>query len=442
MRRYVLVGSGVASIAAVEAIRCHDPSSDILLVGEEPYGFYTRPGLAYYLTGELSEAQLYPVSEVNFRQMGIRRLHARAVEIKTEEHFVKLANGNVLPYDRLLIATGAEAQRAKSPGIELDGVVKLDCMDDARGIIARARRARAAVVVGGGITALEIVEALVRRRVRTHYFLRGDRDWTSVLDETESRIVEHRLLEEGVKINFHTEMAEVLGKGGRVVGVRTQDGRTIPCDIVAVAIGVRARTELAKASGIHVERGVRVNDELESSATDVFAAGDAAEVFDPLTGKTVMDTLWTPAREQGYAAGLNMAGITTPYHKPLPFNVTRLADLTTTIIGMVGSGRDEDTVGIVRGDSETWREIPDAIAAQADFDVNRLRLLVGKNTLLGAIVMGDQTLSRPLQHLITQQIDITPLRSRFIQAGRELGELVANFWTKWRLSSGIPAQQP
>jgi NADPH-dependent 2,4-dienoyl-CoA reductase/sulfur reductase-like enzyme len=272
--------------------------------------------------------------------------------------------------------------------------------------------------------------------------LRGDRYWTSVLDETESRIVEHRLLEEGVKINFHTEMAEVLGKGGRVVGVRTQDGRTIPCDIVAVAIGVRARTELAKASGIHVERGVRVNDELESSATDVFAAGDAAEVFDPLTGKTVMDTLWTPAREQGYAAGLNMAGITTPYHKPLPFNVTRLADLTTTIIGMVGSGRDEDTVGIVRGDSETWREIPDAIAAQADFDVNRLRLLVGKNTLLGAIVMGDQTLSRPLQHLITQQIDITPLRSRFIQAGRELGEVVANFWTKWRLSSGIPAQQP
>src|SRR6185436_7640 len=108
-----------------------------------------------------------------------------------------------------------------------------------------------------------------------------------------------------------------------------------------------------------------------------------------------LDSLWNPAREQGFAAGLNMAGKRTAYTKSVPFNVTRLAGLTTTIIGMVGRGRDDDLVGIARGDRETWRELPDAVLAQSGFEVNRVRLLVGEKTLLGAIVMGDQKLSLP-----------------------------------------------
>ena len=439
MRRYVMIGSGVASIAAIEAVRSVDAGGEILLIGNEAHGFYSRPGLAYYLTGELAEEQLYPMPEADFRKLNIRFLHNHVARIDAEQHLIRLQNSSSISYDRLLIAVGAEAQRVKVPGAALEGVVKLDNMNDARNIIRLARRARSAVVVGGGITALEIVEGLVQRGVKPHYFLRGDRYWSNVLDETESRIVEHRLREEGVKIHYHTELEEILGKGGRVVGVRTKDGGKLPCDLVAVAIGIRARTELAKASGIQFDRGVLVNHTLETSAPDVFAAGDVAQVFDPLTGKSQMDTLWSPARDQGYVAGLNMAGITTPYNKAAPFNVTRLADLTTTIIGMVGRGDDEDVVGIARGDSETWRQLPDAIAAQADFKVNRLRVLVGQNTLLGGLVMGDQTLSRPLQHLVVDKADITPIRWQLLQPGAPLGGILADYWALWKVKHVVPA---
>jgi hypothetical protein len=132
---------------------------------------------------------------------------------------------------------------------------------------------------------------------------------------------------------------------------------------------------------------------------------------------------------------MNMAGHSTAFHKPPAFNVTRLAGLTTTIIGMVGRGEDGDLIGIARGDSETWRQLPDAIAAQDNFEINRLRILVGARTLLGAIVMGDQTLSRPLQQLVSRQIDITPIRSQLLQPNAPLADLIADFWTHWQAAS-------
>ncbi|MGC8856223.1 MAG: hypothetical protein ACP5QU_05440, partial [Anaerolineae bacterium] len=111
------------------------------------------------------------------------------------------------------------------------------------------------------------------------------------------------------------------------------------------------------------------------------------------------------------------------------FNVTRLAGISTTIIGGVGQGRDADTVGIVRGDSETWRELPDAIIAQNGFEVNRLRLIVGSRALLGAVIMGDQTLSWPLQRMIAAEVDITPIRSALLTPNAPLADLLVDFWS-------------
>lgn len=430
MRRYVIVGSGAAGIAASEAIRNHDSNSEIHLITDDPHGYYSRPGLAYYLTGELDEKMLFPFSEKDFRRLGLRRLNTRVVRIHPEAHRIELHTGAQLPYDRLLIATGAAAARAEAPGADLEGVVKLDSLEDTRHIINLMRGARAAVVVGGGITALELVEGMRARNVRTHYFLRGDRYWSNVLDPAESKIVEHRLQEEGVHIHYNTELGAIIGKRGRVVGVQTKDGRQIDCQIVAIAIGVRPRKELAVQSGLNVDKGILVDQYMRTSQADIFAAGDVAQVYDPLSGKSVVDSLWGPARDQGSAAGLNMAGLAAPYSRSAPFNVTRLAHLTTTIIGTVNKGRDEDLLGIARGDSETWRNLPDAIAAQANFDVNSLRLLLGEQHMLGAVVMGDQTLSRPLTRIVIERINITPIREQILQPNAPLGDLVADFWSQ------------
>lgn len=123
-----------------------------------------------------------------------------------------------------------------------------------------------------------------------------------------------------------------------------------------------------------------------------------------------------------------MAGKQTAYVKSAPFNVTRLAGLTTTIIGMVGKGRDDDMVGIARGDSETWRHLPEAIVAQTGFEVNRLRVLVGEKTLLGAIVMGDQKLSFPLEKIISNNLDISPIREKLLTPNARIADVIVDFW--------------
>lgn len=119
-------------------------------------------------------------------------------------------------------------------------------------------------------------------------------------------------------------------------------------------------------------------------------------------------------------------------------NVTRLAGLTTTIIGSVGRGRepDEDLLTISRGDSETWRHIPDAVIAQEDFEVNRIRLVIGERHILGALIMGDQSLSKAIQRLIAEQIDITPIKQRLLQTGADVAGLIARFSRETRTADG------
>ena len=425
---HVIIGSGVAGIAAIEAIRSVDPACDVILIGDDPFGFYSRPGLAYYLTGELHDKALFPRTPEELKKLNFRYIKGRVTEISRTEHNLELRNGSHISYDRLLLAVGARAMPLEVPGAHLEGVLKLDHMSDAKLILKYARRGKTAVVVGGGITALELVEGLLSRGMKVHYLLRGDRYWSNVLDEQESRIVEHRLREEGVTLHYHAEIVEVRGRNGRVNEICLRNGQILRCDLVAYAIGIRPRVELAKRAGLAIDRGILVNEYLQTDEPDIYAAGDVAQVYDPMSGRAILDSLWTPARQQGYAAGLNMAGRKIAYIKAPPFNVTRLAGLTTTILGTVGRGRDEDLVGIARGDSETWRQLPDSMIAQTGFDVNRLRLLVGEKTLLGAVVMGDQTLSFPLEKIISENLDISSIREKLLAPGTSISDVITEFW--------------
>ncbi|MDP1547548.1 MAG: FAD-dependent oxidoreductase [Anaerolineales bacterium] len=427
--RYVIIGTGAAGIAAVEAIRSVERGAEIIMLGDDPHGFYSRPGLAYFLTGELSDKTLFPKTREDYKRLGFIYRKARVTRILRDETSLQLDDNSLLTYDRLLIATGAAASPLTVPGANLQGVVKLDHLNDARHILKLAKRGRTAIVVGGGITALELAEGLRARGMHVHYLLRGDRYWSSVLDEHESRIIEARLQEEGITLHFHSELREIIGKSGQVNSVRLKNGQTLKCSLLAYAIGIQPRVELARDAGLATERGILVNEFMQTNDPGIYAAGDVAQVYDPISGHSILDSLWGVAREQGDAAGLNMAGQAQPYIKSMPFNITRLAGLTTTIIGAVGHGRDDDLIGIARGDSETWRELPNAIVAQSGFDINRVRILVGENKLIGAVVMGDQTLSMPLQRIIANQMDISPMREALLTRDAKIADVVVDFWS-------------
>lgn len=427
MIRYVLLGAGVAAIAAAEEIRARDSSGEITIVNEDPYGFYSHPGLAYYLTGELTEEMLYPFHKPDFLKLNLRFYNARAVHIFPTHKQVELDNGARLPFDKLLIAAGAQAIPLKIPGADLQGVHKLDSLADARALLAHAKRGRTAVVVGGGITALELAEGLAARGMNVHYILRSERYWPGVLDELESGIIESLLAQEGITLQHKSEVNQILGRNGKINAVRLADGRAQKADLLAYAIGVAPRCAIAREAGLMCERGILVNQFMQTSQPDIYAAGDVAQVFDPASGRYLLDSLWNPAREQGRAAARNMSGQTHKYRKPPVFNVTRLAGLTVTIIGAVGNPNDPDLVGIARGDSETWRQVPNVIVAQSGFEVSRLRLMIGEQRILGAVVMGDQKLSGPLQTIVGQEIDIRPIRARLLVPNAPIADILAEF---------------
>lgn len=427
---YILVGTGVAAFAAAAAIRSRDTLGDITLIGEERDGLYSRPGLAYLLNNEIPEDYLFRLPAGDLRRLHAKQIQGRVVQIDPEAHTVRLDNQTMLPYTRLLLATGALAVRPDLPGARLPGVFKLDNLEDARRIIKHARRGRSAVVIGGGITALEIAEGLLSRGMQTHYLMRAGRYWSGVLDPSESEIIEQRLSIEGLCIHSFTQAVEILGRD-RVSAVRTSNGEVIKCDLLAVAIGIQPRKELAAAAGLQVDRGILVNECLQTSAADIYAAGDVAQVYDPASGQAVLDSLWGPARRQGAIAGHNMAGSAgepcRAYRKVVPINFTRLAGLPVTIIGIVGKGDDLDLPGIARGDSETWRFQRDAVPTFTQFEVNRLRVMVGSKTLQGAVVLGSQDLVDVLKRLIGEQVDITPIRHRLLEPDAPIALILADF---------------
>jgi nitrite reductase (NADH) large subunit len=435
-RRYVLIGTGPASISAAETIRSLDADASIVAVGAERYGYYSRPGLAYFLAKEIDERGLFPVARHEFARLRIEFVNERASRIDPAAHVVTLEDGRQLPYDRLLIATGSWAIPVDVPGADLDGVTKLDDMHDAHDLIRRSGKAKAAVVVGGGITALEIVEGLCARKVTVHYLMRKDRFWGNVLSESESSIVEEGLRARGVRIHHFTEFAQVVGRDGKVAAVQTRDGETIPCDLVAVAIGVLPQKALAEAAGLPCGRGVLVDEHLRTSDPDIFAAGDIAEVADPVTGRGTVEVLWNSAVVKGRVAGHNMASEHVIAYDPgAPLNVTRLAGFKITIMGTVGTGKDSDVQGIVRGDSETWRESGDASVVETQIGDAHVRLALGERTIVGAVVMGDQALSFPLQELIAARADAPGLVADLKAPGAPVAELIERFWRDWKVSS-------
>lgn len=429
--QHVIVGSGIAGLSAAEAIRAHDPAAQITLISEEAHGFYSRPGLAYLLRGDIPERQLFIRTPKDLEALQIQRVDARVEQLLPAEHALQLTNGQWLRYHRLLVATGALASRAPFPGGDLTGVVKLDSLDDARRIVKSAWRFQTAVVVGGGITAMELAEGLRARGMRVHYFLRGTRYWSDVLDQQESEIVLRQLKHEGIKVRFETQVKQALGSRGKLKAVETQAGETIACRMLAVAIGVKPRVELAKQAGLNVARGIVVNEFLETSAPDVFAAGDVAEVTDPQTGKSWLDVLWPIALKQGQVAGANMAGARCPYRKDIPYNVTQLGGLRVTVIGAVGGGKNEDLVAITRGESESWRQSRNSWVLSQANDVNRVRLLVDGQRIVGALVMGDQTWSRPLQKMIIAGVDISPIRAMLSAGGDTAFGHLSRFYQQW-----------
>ncbi len=443
MTRYLIVGNGAAGVSAAEEIRGIEPGAALTIVNAEKHPMYSRPGLAYVVINEIPDRQVIARQPEWYRANDIELVHGAAERLDLAGRRLELSDGRQLPYDRLLIATGARAVPLPYPGHDLDGVVYLDTLDGTRDLLRRAKRARRAVVVGGGITAFELVEGLIHHKVETHFLVRKDTLWSAVFNDSESRTLAERMLEHGVHIHYRSEVAEVLGDARkRVTGVRLNSGEVLACDLVGAGIGVRPQVGLVRDTEIKTDKGILVDEYLETIVPDVFAAGDCAQVWDRWTERYTVDSLWPSAVAAGRIAGRNMTATDpaqrTAYIKGIPFNACLLFGLHITAMGQLGAGRElaepEIVQHISRGSSEVWETTPHAYAsAWAAQGTNSLRLVLGGQRLVGALIVGQQTLADPLRDLIEWGADLSPLHADLDQGGSALTERLLRFWKLARL---------
>lgn len=435
---FVIVGNGAAGLSAAEEIRRRDAQARIIILSDEPHLFYSRPGLAYYLSGDIPDKQVISRTAEYYRDLRLELVHSRCEQLQTAEHTAVLADGRRLSYAALLLAVGNRAVPAPFPGADLDGVVYLDMLDQARDIARKTRKARQAIAVGGGVTALEMVEGFHARGVHTHYLLRRDRYWSALLSEEESSLIESRLEEVGVVLHRNTQVVALEGRRGRVHRAQLSTGDTLPCDLVGVAIGVQPNLALARQAGLRTERGILVDEYLRTSAPDVYAAGDVAQIRDRWSGEYRLDSLWPSAIASGRAAGANMAGAGEPYEKGVPFNVGRLCGIMLTAIGQAAAQRtpDEAQMEISRGSSQVWTATPVANYSRMGrvTGSDSIRLVVRDNVLAGALVLGDQSLVTPLLELIGADVDVSPILPQLQDRECPFADVIKPFWQAWKAS--------
>jgi NADPH-dependent 2,4-dienoyl-CoA reductase/sulfur reductase-like enzyme/nitrite reductase/ring-hydroxylating ferredoxin subunit len=327
--RIVIVGGGAAGFAAAEMLRRQDYQDGIVMLSNDDAPPVDRPNLSKdYLAGSAPEDWLPLRPDDFYRDSNIElRLRADVAAINAKDNTVSLADGNTVPYDRLLLATGAEPVRLAIPGADLPHVHVLRTLNDCRAIIRAADGVKRAVVIGASFIGLEVAASLRTRKVEVHVVAPDRRPLERVFGPEMGDFVRKLHEEHGVIFHLEDTSEAITAKQ-----VRLKSGTTLDADFVVAGVGVRPRIALAEKAGLAVDRGVTVDALLRTSSPNIFAAGDTARWPDPHSGENIRVEHWVVAERQGQAAALNMLGMNRPY-TAVPFFWSQHYDVPINYVG-------------------------------------------------------------------------------------------------------------
>jgi NAD(P)H-nitrite reductase large subunit len=400
--KHVILGNGPAGVTAAETIRKNAPDDEILLIGDEHAPPYSRMAIPHLLSGAIAEAGTWLRRDGNhFNRLHIAQQTGRAVHVSSRTRTVKMDDGGVIGFDKLLIATGAAPRVPPIPGIDFPGVHACWTIGDARRIMQLTRPGARVILIGAGFIGCIVMEALAARGVDLTVIERRDRMLPNLLGEGAGRMIRRWCERKGIKVHTSTRVTAIgsmLSDIGAPRIARLSSGEQLPADLIVYSTGTASNIDFLKGSGIRCLQGVVVDAAMQTSVPGVYAAGDCAESFDSVSGRSIISGVQPNAADQAYCAALNMTG------KHAFQRGTRQIDVFDTL-GLISSSFGQWQG--VRGGQ--WVEFADEPGFRF------LRLEFSRDVLIGCNAVGLTEHSAILRSLIQNHVRLGEWKDKLLR---------------------------
>ena len=404
---YLVLGAGPAGVIAAESLRQADPEGKITMVSAEDEPPYSRMAIPYLLEGNIEETGTHlRQEEGHFSARGIEFIQNKcAVTVDSSGKSVTLDDGQVLPYDRLLIATGSRPLVPPIPGVDSDGIIPCWTLAHARKILDVAQEGAKVVLIGAGFIGSIILDAIASRKVELTAIEAEDRMVPRMMNAAGGAMIKNWCKSKGVEVLTSTRVDSIAPGKEAKFAVKLDNGDTLNADLIITATGVESIIDFLEGSGVDTDKGVLVNDRLQSSIPEVYAAGDVAQGKDFSLNDSAIHAIQPTASEHARIAALNMAGQDIAYRGSLSMNVVT-------------------TLGLVHYTFGQWMGVDGGDHAEAidEANVQYLRLEFSADVLAGAINIGHFEHVGILRGLIQSRIPLGEWKDVLLENPRKIME--------------------
>ncbi len=370
-----IIGNGISGITAARFIRKLS-DHEITVISAETDHFFSRTALMYIYMGHMRFEDTKPYEDWFWEKNRIQLKRAYVEKVDFSNKTLSFQGGEKLAYDKLVLALGSRPNKFGWPGQDLEGVRGLYSYQDLENIEKFSPGLQRAVLVGGGLIGIEMAEMFHARHIPVAFLVREKNFWDVVLPEEESKMINRHIVEHGIDLRLETELKEVVDDGsGRACAVITSKGERIECGYVGLTAGVHPNIGFLKDGELEVEKGILVNEYLETNIPDVYAIGDCAQHRQPKPGRRPIEAVWYTGRMTGETAAYNICGKRRAYDPGIWFNSAKFMDIEYQVYGAVQAKLPENHTSLY------W-EAPDGKKS--------IRLVYDRNTLeiIGFNLMG------------------------------------------------------
>jgi nitrite reductase (NADH) large subunit len=319
-------------------------------------------------------------------------------------------NGIAVDYDRLLICTGSSAKLPSNIPVGIQGICVLRNILDAEKIKVHLQNVRSAVVLGAGLIGIKAAAAVSAGGIRTTVIARSNRVLSQMIDAEASRIITKQLRGQGIEVMLGTDVSEVQSIENKLTGVKTEDGRSIECQLLIAAKGVSPNTSWIDSAAMEMKWGIKTDPYMRTSCENIYAAGDVAEAFDIVLEDYAVNALWTCAVEQGRIAGLNLIGKTTPYNGAIGMNSLNICDVPLISFGVTAPANES-----------IYRVLT---LNQPERDRYKKIVIGSDRRIKGIILLGKIDNAGVLLSLIQKKVDVSPFEDELLGDRFNFGKLL------------------